>query len=108
MAGMRRRSRISEPQRPTAGESGVSDDNAKVVEVAESVDNDSPRPPSPVDRSTKGVCRRCGSMAGEFYNSWLKITNSYHLPTLPGSYRSFLREHGRQKPATMGTVLVGW
>lgn len=65
-------------------------------------------PPEPESRSTTGACKRCKHVVGQFFNSWNKITGTYYLPALTGSYSSSLRAHGRQKAATMGTDLDGW
>jgi hypothetical protein len=117
MAGTRRRSRISETaaavqlhQRSAARIAATVDDAEKVVEVAESVDHDSPRPPSqpPANRSATGICKRCQNEVGHFFNSWHRITGSYYLPALLGSYSSRLKEHGRQKAASITTDLDGW
>lgn len=62
----------------------------------------------PVDRSTKGYCTNCGSNIGEFFNSWHRITGSYYMPALLGSYRSLLKTTGKQKAAANGTDLEGW
>lgn len=74
----------------------------------ESAGNVSPRPASPVSRSTKGYCKTCDNSIGDFYNSWYKITGSYYVPALLGSYSVTLKSTGKQKPASKGTVLEGW
>lgn len=121
MAGTRRRSRISDTaavvgSRSTARRVSTTvagserDDAGDVeVEIAESVDNDeTSRAPSPVNRSVTARCQRCKTDIGEFYNSWHKITGTYYLPALLGSYSSRLRPNGRQKAATVGTDIEGW
>lgn len=80
----------------------------QIDEVAESVDNASPRAVSPVRRPAKGFCKKCQGGVGDFFNSWHKITGSYYLPALVGSYSSTLREQGRQKAASVGSGLNGW
>lgn len=62
----------------------------------------------PVTRSTKGFCKKCSTQVGEFYNGWAKITGTYYLPVMLGSYNSLLKESGRQKAASLGTALNGW
>ena len=93
----------------------ITDENADtgaqpvpVVEIAESADEDSPRSDSPFNRSTKGICTNCKNNIGEFYNSWAKVTGSYSVPALLGSYSTTLRPTGKQKAASKGTVLEGW
>lgn len=66
--------------------------------------NDSP----PATRSTQGLCRKCGEAVGEFYNSWHKVTNTYYLPALLGSYNSRLQAKDKIKAASVGSVLNGW
>jgi len=83
-------------------------DDAEMVEVPESSDNASPRPVSPLHGATKGFCKLCKGGVGDFFNSWIKVTGSYYLPALLGSYSSVLSAKGRQKPASMGTELDGW
>lgn len=64
--------------------------------------------PAPADnRSTKGYCQKCNRYLGEFYNSWCRITGSYYVPALRGSYRSLLVNSGRQQAAARGTDLEG-
>jgi hypothetical protein len=91
----------------------ITDENADtgaqpVVEIADSADEGSPRPDSPLNRSTKGFCVNCRNSIGDFYNSWSKITGSYFVPALLGSYSTTLRPTGKQKAASKGTVLEGW
>jgi hypothetical protein len=91
----------------------ITDDNAEtgaqpVVEIADSADEGSPRPGSPINRSTKGFCKNCKNCVGDFYNSWAKVTGSYFVPALLGSYSTTLRPTGKQKAASKGTVLEGW
>lgn len=117
MAGTRRRSRISDTaaavqlhQRSASRTASTVDDTEKVVEVAESVDHDSPRPQSqpPANRSATGFCKRCQNEVGQFFNSWHRVTGSYYLPALLGSYSSRLKEHGKQKAASIMTDIDGW
>ncbi|KAF2187096.1 hypothetical protein K469DRAFT_705651 [Zopfia rhizophila CBS 207.26] len=119
MAGTRRRSRISD----TAVVQDLSSTSRAASSIAESRDeqkhddgagvparNDHdnvPSPQAPVNRSTTAFCKKCSEVVGEFYNSWHKITGTYYLPTLLGSYSSRLRAHGRQKAASLGTDLDG-
>jgi hypothetical protein len=91
----------------------ITDENAgtgaqPVVEIADSADEPSPCPGSPINHSTKGFCRNCRNCVGNFYNSWTKITGSYFVPALLGSYSSTLRPTGKQKAASKGTDLEGW
>jgi hypothetical protein len=80
---------------------------AASVQVAETVHGGS-LSPAPVSRSTVGYCKRCEAAVGEWYNEWHKITGTYYLPTLLGSYSSRLRARSGHKPASVGTVLDGW
>ncbi|CAO2656674.1 Nn.00g054770.m01.CDS01 [Neocucurbitaria sp. VM-36] len=80
---------------------------ARAAEIAESADEGSPRPDSPVQRTTEGFCRNCCNKIGEFYNSWHRVTGSYFVPALLGSYRSLLEITGREKAASKGTNLEG-
>ncbi|KAF2874826.1 hypothetical protein BDV95DRAFT_591600 [Massariosphaeria phaeospora] len=85
----------------------VEADGTMAVEVAESIDNGSPRPQSPASRSTTGFCRRCLKPIGQFFNSWHKVTGTYYLPAMLGSYTSSLAQRGKQKAASVGTDLDG-
>jgi hypothetical protein len=100
-------------QRSTSHMASTTDENADtgaqpVVEIADSADEYSPRPGSPTNRSTKGFCKKCSNIIGEFYNSWSKVTGSYYVPALLGSYSTALRPTGKQKAASKGTDLEGW
>lgn len=121
MAGTRRRSRAGDTRKPHrhAGfvyAESIIDQTGAVVEVppegtreGESAKDDtSPRPDTPMIRSTKGFCKNCGTNIGEYYNSWHKVTGSYYVPALLGSYRSLLKNSGQQKPASRGTAIEGW
>ncbi|KAH5608542.1 hypothetical protein HBI45_080910 [Parastagonospora nodorum] len=77
----------------------------RVVESAER--EASSRPGTPINRSTKGFCKNCGTNIGEYYNSWHKVTKSYYAPALLSSYRSLLKRSGRQKAASRGTAIEG-
>lgn len=77
------------------------------VEVAESADEASPRS-RPVNRATKAFCKNCKNNVGDFYNSWYKVTGSYYVPALLGSYSSTLQPMGKLKAASKGTELAGW
>ncbi|CAI9627046.1 unnamed protein product [Alternaria burnsii] len=76
------------------------------VEVAESADEASARSP-PVNRAAKAFCKNCKNNVGDFYNSWYKVTGSYYVPALLGSYSSTLQPMGKLKPASKGTELAG-
>lgn len=97
MAATRKRSRISDT--PI-----VQDAHSQAAAAAQLA---SPDGDFPVTRSTKGFCKKCSAQVGEFYNGWVKITGTYYLPALLGSYNSLLRESGRQKAASLGTALNG-
>ncbi|KAF1935109.1 hypothetical protein EJ02DRAFT_428729 [Clathrospora elynae] len=77
------------------------------AEIPESADEGSPGGGLPLSRSTKGFCRNCKSNVGEFYNSWHRITGSYYVPALLGSYSTTLRSTGKLKAASKGTDLEG-
>ncbi|KAF2663029.1 hypothetical protein K491DRAFT_686189 [Lophiostoma macrostomum CBS 122681] len=111
MAGTRRRSRISDTASRAASalnDRGHVEDLATrpAVDVPSSIDSSS-RASSPESKSTIGVCKRCNGVVGHFFNSWHKITGTYYLPAMPGSYSSKLEPHGKQKAATIGTDLDG-
>ncbi|ORY04006.1 hypothetical protein BCR34DRAFT_627159 [Clohesyomyces aquaticus] len=120
MAGTRRRSRISDMAAAVFGQRSTvvrastdapsADDEHRRggdVNVDNHDDEEPSRPLSPASRSTTGRCRRCKNDVGEFYNSWHKITGSYYLPALLGSYSSRLQPNGRQKEAAVGTDIEG-
>jgi hypothetical protein len=77
------------------------------AEVADSADEASPRPPH-ISRAAKAFCKNCKNQIGDFYNSWYKVTGSYYVPALLGSYRSTLRPMSKPKAASKGTELAGW
>jgi RNA polymerase-binding transcription factor DksA len=120
MANTRRRSRAGETantQRQQCSAShatSIAEEDTAVLEelspvtVADSAEDASPHIDSPISRSTKGFCRNCGSNIGEYYNSWHKVTGSYYVPALLGSYKSLLRCSGKQKAASRGTAIEGW
>jgi hypothetical protein len=59
--------------------------------------------------ATTGLCRRCTNVVGEFFNQFHKVSGTYYLPALLGSYKSKLQPtSSRPKPATPGTELDGW
>jgi len=100
-----RRSRLGASRTPSIADE---DHHVDVVEIAESVDAGSPRSsPAPAPGTTTAVCTRCDASAGDFFNSWHRITNSYYLPALLGSYSSLLRPEGRTKGAK-ANELSGW
>ena len=78
------------------------------LEVAESADERSQRSSPPINRSIKGYCRNCRNSIGDFYNSWYRVTGSYYVPALLGSYSVTLKSTGRPKAASKGTDLEGW
>lgn len=79
------------------------------MQVVESAEREaSSCPGTPINRSTKGFCKNCGTNIGEYYNSWHKVTGSYYVPALLSSYRSLLKRSGRQKAASRGTAIEGW
>jgi hypothetical protein len=65
--------------------------------------------PEVVNRSTIAQCMACKAVFGEFFNSWRKVTGSYYLPTLAGSYATTgLHAKGKPKPASQESQLHGW
>ncbi|KAF2436571.1 hypothetical protein EJ08DRAFT_691734 [Tothia fuscella] len=62
---------------------------------------------SSTNRSTIAHCRACDKPFGEFFNGWSKVTGSYYLPSLPGSYTVSLHPKGKPKPASAESALVG-
>ncbi|KAF1969910.1 hypothetical protein BU23DRAFT_231968 [Bimuria novae-zelandiae CBS 107.79] len=83
------------------------DDDGQMTEIAESPSESSPRATSPVNRSTTGFCRKCGALAGQWFNAFHQVTSSYFLPTLVGSYSTQLRATVHHKTASIGTELNG-
>ncbi|RAR10183.1 fe-s protein assembly co-chaperone protein [Stemphylium lycopersici] len=77
------------------------------LEVGESANEGSQRPSPPINRSTKGYCRNCRNSIGVFYNSWYRVTGSYYVPALLGSYSISLKGTGKPKAASKGTDLEG-
>ncbi|KAI4957453.1 hypothetical protein J4E86_004591 [Alternaria arbusti] len=75
-------------------------------EVVESADEVSP-PSPPTNRATKAYCKNCQKCIGDFYNSWYKVTGSYFVPAMLGSYSSTLQPMGKLKAASKGTELAG-
>jgi hypothetical protein len=118
MAGTRRRSRTGDTANTHRRQSLVSHATSIIEETAaavpeviatdEDADETSPRPDMYGNRSTKGFCKNCGSNIGEYYNSWHKVTSSYYMPALLGSYQSLLKSSGKQKAASRGTDIEGW
>jgi len=72
----------------------------------------SPAPPAEDEdgdsRSTIGQCRKCQSDVGEFFNSWIKVTGSYYLPAMAGSYRTPGLIFGKMRPASADSALADW
>ncbi|KAF2850700.1 hypothetical protein T440DRAFT_498890 [Plenodomus tracheiphilus IPT5] len=68
---------------------------------------DTSDPGLPANRSTKGYCQNCTAYLGDFYNSWYRVTSSYYIPALRASFKSLLKESGKQKAASRGTDLEG-
>jgi hypothetical protein len=72
----------------------------------------SPAPPPDDEdgesRSTIGQCRKCESDVGEFFNSWIKVTGSYYLPAMAGSYRITGLIFGKTRPASADSALADW
>jgi hypothetical protein len=114
MAGTRRRSRAGDTtntiqhQPFTSPTTSIIKDTTAVAEIPNVTEDASPHPDMPRDQSTKGYCKNCGTNIGEFYNSWHKVTGSYYVPALLGSYRSLLKSSGKQKAAARGTAIEGW
>lgn len=55
-------------------------------------------------------CRHCDAIIGTFYNNWMKITGSYYLPSLIGSYNATGLKVSKEGPklATNANALEGW
>ncbi|KAF1833046.1 hypothetical protein BDW02DRAFT_570455 [Decorospora gaudefroyi] len=91
----------------------VTDENADISarlsgnEIAATADEGSPNPGSPINPSTKAFCRNCNRHVGDFYNAWHRVTCSYYVPALLGSYSTTLKLVGKQKEASKGTDLEG-
>ncbi|KAJ9669267.1 hypothetical protein H2201_000619 [Coniosporium apollinis] len=69
------------PARSVRESTTISESQPEAEADAESQSSD-----EEVSRSTNGFCRKCNSNIGEFYNGWIKITKTYYLPALVGSY----------------------
>ena len=109
MAGTRRRSRVTDTNKHSAVEGNANGHVSGAATDSAADANDSPlHLEASLNRSTKGICRNCKGTIGEFYNSWYRITGSYYVPALLGSYRSYLRRTGKQKAASNGTDIEGW
>ncbi len=63
---------------------------------------------SPMNRSTTAHCRHCKASIGDFYNAWHKVTGSYFVPALLGSYTHLLQNTGKVKAASKGNDVEGW
>ncbi|KAF2831553.1 hypothetical protein CC86DRAFT_366899 [Ophiobolus disseminans] len=119
MASTRRRSRAGDTTGPNRHQRSASHATSIVeeptiaaqvpttAEIAESPDESSTRPQSPISQSTKGFCKNCGNNIGEYFNLWHKVTGSYYVPALLGSYKSLLKSSGKQKGASRGTAIEG-
>lgn len=66
--------------------------------------------PDEGDCSITAHCRHCDATIGTFYNNWLKVTGSYYLPSLIGSYNviGLTISKGEPKVATNANALEGW
>lgn len=93
-------------QAPSEGTSNAPADVSVVAEPVERIE-EIPVADSPGNRSTKGYCQNCNCHLGDFYNSWCRVTGSYYVPALRGSYTSRLKKSGKQKAAFRGTDLEG-
>lgn len=60
------------------------------------------------DRSTVGQCKNCHADIGEFFNSWLKVTGSYYLPVMVGSYQLVSLQTGKPRSASSKSSLSEW
>lgn len=59
--------------------------------------------------STIARCRKCNAQVAECFNSWIRLTSSYSLPSLLGSYSiTGLQKKGHPIAASSGTELSGW
>lgn len=118
MAGARRRSRVRDGNvnlqnltaqtLPNAQTHTTRDAGSATAETAPSENNETTGANAPIPRATTAFCRKCGGRVGDFYNSWYRITGSYYLPALLGSYRSLLKSAGKRKAAAQGTILEKW
>ncbi|KAI2478033.1 hypothetical protein Ptr902_10716 [Pyrenophora tritici-repentis] len=100
-------------QHPVSGKVDLVRDNTVMAEMQQamaamgSAEEASFRPASPISHSTRGFCKTCDNIVGDFYNSWHRITGSYYVPALLGSYSISLKSTGKQKAASKGTDLEG-
>lgn len=82
-------------------------DHHPVIDIDMAVDEDH-RTSSSLGRSTIAFCG-CGSEFGQFYNSWSKVTGSYYLPCMVGSYSvTGLHRKSKPKPASTDSALAEW
>ncbi|KAF2231559.1 hypothetical protein EV356DRAFT_506766 [Viridothelium virens] len=63
----------------------------------------------PGESSVSGACL-CGAVFGEFYNAFIRVTGSYYMPTLVGSFSNtgLLVARGKVRPAAARSELDGW
>lgn len=92
------------PARSVRESTTISESQPEAEADAESQSSD-----EEVSRSTNGFCRKCNSNIGEFYNGWIKITKTYYLPALVGSYSvPGLQLAPKAKVALIGSEFEGW
>lgn len=68
------------------------------------------QPPASDSHATEGICRHCGCNIGRFYNLFHKVSGTYYLPALLGSWDSRLRPTAGRQPRTAApdSELDGW
>lgn len=60
------------------------------------------------DHSVIGQCKHCHADIGEFFNSWIKVTGSYYMPVMVGSYQLVNLQTSNPKPASSNSSLREW
>jgi hypothetical protein len=97
---------VQQNQSPTAASAYLDKPKPSAHPSAMDLDNEERDGAS---RSTVAHCLACKASFGEFFNSWRKVTGSYYLPSLAGSYSiTGLHAKGKPKPASQESQLHGW
>lgn len=74
----------------------------------QSADGPEALPPG-AEKGTQGTCKKCDFVVGSFINLFQKVSGTYYLPSLPGSYEFELLDTSlKPTKASSGTELEGW
>jgi len=104
---MRKRSRTLSSAHPGRRSDGIVDMAAN----DENKHNHNNHHPHHADsQATEGICRHCGELIGRFFNLFHKVSGTYYLPALLGSWDSRLRPTAGRQPRTAApdSELDGW